>query len=118
MLHWGLADEDQLVYENLFFTWPSGLDEKEIKVWYNLGPFYLGDFVRDDKIELDFDLELKKKSEGGWKYEGQVNDSYQRHGVGRLWNYSQIYEGSFKNGKFDGFGRLVYPTGEYYLGFF
>jgi hypothetical protein len=40
------------------------------------------------------------------------------HGIGRLWNYTQIYEGMFKDGKFDGFGRLVKQTGDYYLGFF
>ena len=39
MAHWGLIDEDQQHMVDLFLTWPKGLDESEIKAWYNLGPF-------------------------------------------------------------------------------
>ena len=44
-------------------------------------------------------------------------------GVGRVIftvgkNDTQILEGQFLNGKLNGFGRIFYPTGSYYIGQF
>ena len=62
------------MWEEMFYAWPHGLDEKDLKCWYYLGPFQLGQFIRDDKIDIDYGLKFKKKSESGFKYEGQINE--------------------------------------------
>ena len=41
-------------------------------------------------------------------YFGQVNSENKKHGIGReCWVSGQIYEGEFKNGKADGWGREI-----------
>ena len=36
--------------------------------------------------------------------------------MGRLFFKSSIYEGQFKNGERDGWGRMIYTNGSYYQG--
>ena len=41
----------------------------------------------------------------------------EKHGFGReVRDNGRIYEGQFKDGKFDGFGRIIYNLGNYYVG--
>mmetsp|Transcript_19769 Transcript_19769/g.30497 ORF Transcript_19769/g.30497 Transcript_19769/m.30497 type:complete len:88 (+) Transcript_19769:140-403(+) len=51
------------------------------------------------------------------KYTGFVNEKGKPHGLGKHFNgYNKIYEGQWRNGEFDGFGRMITQGGHYYTG--
>ncbi len=59
------------------------------------------------------------EEEGRGKYEGQVRGLNTFHGNG-IWEMENgaVYQGEFKHGYFDGYGKLTYSNGSYYKGEF
>ena len=52
---------------------------------------------------------------GGFKvsvdYHGQINSENKAEGFGRFSCYNgELIEGTFKNGKFSGYGRIIYDS--------
>ena len=45
-----------------------------------------------------------------------MNDEELPHGFGRKYLRGAIYEGQFLNGEKDGWGRVIYANGSYYVG--
>ena len=74
------------------------------------------------KVDLDSDVETSV-DEKGWVNKGQFNFLGLKNGVARSINYSeenghQIHEGFFKNGQLNGYGRIIYNDGHYYIGMY
>lgn len=86
------------------------------------------DIVKNTPVKLLFDpykvdLELKEvKLDDGSRIEGQFKTGTNiPHGVGKqaLFEHSdRLYEGLFINGKWNGYGRLLWEDGHYYIGEF
>ena len=82
---------------------------------YSNGFVYIGDYCEDKKVN---GIVIERATgediyRGGWH-----EDNYA--GSGKLRNPYQncIYEGDFARGLFDGFGKLIWSTGDYYEGQF
>lgn len=57
-------------------------------------------------------------NESGVYYEGEWNENGLFHGRGTKVTEDSVYEGTFRNGNFDGFGRFISIEGDYYQGEF
>ena len=69
------------------------------------------DFNEGQPIEEDLELAADMN------YSGQINSLKKPHGLGVLKGKHWAYEGSFYNGKRDGYGRLYFWNGSVYEGF-
>jgi hypothetical protein len=59
----------------------------------------------------------QKKTQYTFSGQGDQNEK-QNQGIGRQIFDDQIQEGQFVESKLEGFGRLIYNSGAYYIGFF
>ena len=97
----------------------KGKTHISLKKWRELGSFNLLDMHKKSPINFDSKLQFGEYRSNIAHYIGQVNQEGRAHGLGR-WVSSEvdnhIYEGQFKYGKFDGFGRYIWEGGDYYVG--
>ena len=90
--------------------------------WRELGPINLLEIQRSNGINLEQQLNFGEKQFDTQIYNGQLDCNNKTEGIGRcLWkkNHSgdgKIYEGQYKNGKLCGYGRYIWPSGNYYIG--
>lgn len=146
--HWkvdnGLKQYDQLTYSklqwkiiNMLKAAPK-IDEHKCQysseTWRKLKPLTFEEILSNSKVAMDFNIqeyeygectEHKDRIEIGQfkKHVGVRPIARKLHGVGRIvytiGKYdTQIHEGQFVNGLLNGYGRVCYQTGNYYVGQF
>ena len=104
----------------MFDEEPEGLKALVYYIWSELGSLSQEkDYENNLKYTGDAEIVHQKKDQTDEKtYSGQVNDEEIPHGFGRKYLRGAIYEGQFVNGEKDGWGRVIYANGTYYVGFF
>lgn len=97
------------------------------RLWNRLGPMTIVDIVNKTPVDLLFDpykekLELKTVRFDGYRVEGLFKAGTKvPHGIGKQMIYDhtdRLYEGMFIEGQWNGFGRLLWQDGQYYIGEF
>ena len=93
-----------------------------LDIWKTRGPIQVQDWISNESIRLNPELKTVIDEEMNDKgvYTGQVNEKGQRHGLGRwIWNGGQVvYEGTFCENKYHGFGRFIDVYSFCYVGQF
>lgn len=75
--------------------------------------------LEESKVSTSLPLQLVKIHQLDCIYYGEINKSYQREGFGILQTIDfEHYIGFWKNGKAEGKGMVVYPSGEIIYGMF
>ena len=87
---------------------PKKVGENVMDKWRLVGPFDINSKLEQKVITFKYNLELVDR--GGFSYKkdyfGQLNKDGQMHGIGRaVWHDKNLYEGQFKDGYADGYGR-------------
>ena len=76
--------------------------------------------VKSPKIDSKLSKELASpiKLQNGETYLGSIQDN-KRYGIGRcVWPDGSVYEGEWKNDRFEGQGRMIFKEGDFYTGDF
>jgi hypothetical protein len=82
---------------------------------YSNGFMFKGEYANDKKV----DGIVCEFSTGSEIYNGEwFNDNYHGHGTLRNPFNKSVYQGQFINGLFDGQGKILWSTGDYYEGEF
>ena len=106
---------------SIFDSEPSVKIHKKVKVtWKDIGPFPLDNLLQENYIAINVHLKIIQRDEvvNNEQYYGQVDNKGKKKGIGRLCIPQQgMYEGEFNKDQIHGFGRYIYPTYEYYEGF-
>ena len=77
-------------------------------LWIKLGKFDVALRVAQKYMECRLGLWIKKgMTVAKGTYNGQINDNFDRHGIGRWISHNgwNIYEGEYKNDEQCGYGR-------------
>ena len=82
--------------------------------WIQLGSLRLEDIIANSDKPIDQNRPFGK-SKANQYIIGQIDSSGRCNGVGKEIN-NTIYEGQFVNGDYNGYGRLIYSNGSYYIG--
>jgi|TARA_B110000285_G_C14720983_1_gene422167 hypothetical protein len=90
-----------------------------LKKWHQLDKLDFVELHKNCPIDFDPNLVFGEYRSNIAHYIGQVNSEGRAHGLGR-WVSSEvdnhIYEGQFRFGKFEGYGRYIWEGGDYYAG--
>ena len=85
----------------------------------NQQPLTVNKIVEEKGIEFTEGQPIvEKKRFGNVVYSGQINSLNKPHGLGIVKGFGWGYEGSFRNGKKDGYGRMYFWNGSIYKGYF
>ena len=95
---------------------------ESLDIWKKNGSVVIKDWLTAGNIQVDLELKTVMDLEMYDKgvYTGQVNESGQKHGLGRwTWNGGQVfYEGMFHQDKYHGYGRFIDVYSFCYVGQF
>lgn len=100
---------------------------KHKQSWESVGPVSIEQIVTKTRASVlfdptEFDLEVKDVEFDGYRIEGFFKAGTNiPHGIGMQMifdGYHKLYEGMFVDGLWNGFGRLLYEDGHFYIGEF
>tara|TARA_B110000285_G_C14789521_1_gene452353 strand:- start:263 stop:607 length:345 start_codon:yes stop_codon:yes gene_type:complete len=103
----------------LFNSVPTALPAPYASIYKRLGPFALEKYINTGVITLMQALKINTLQPAG-SYKGQTNAAGTApEGLGRQFSTTTgFYEGEFKDNARNGYGRLISPNGDTYIGNF
>ena len=108
--------------KDAFKSQPENVSEKVLAKWNSLGPLSVETILQNSNIAAlaidPEDVEFKKWDNGyafktGFHKKGS---KHTRHGICRFEEYGYIYECMYVDDSRNGFGRVIYSNGKYYIG--
>lgn len=103
----------------MFKSAPTALPANYASIYKRLGPFALEKYVKTGVISLNEALTINSLQPAG-SYKGQTNAAGSAPaGLGRQFSAATgFYEGEFKDNARNGYGRLIAPNGDTFIGNF
>lgn len=103
----------------LFNSAPTALPANYAAIYKRLGPFTLEKYINTGVITLNEALKINSIKPTG-SYKGQTDAAgAASEGLGRQFSTATgFYEGEFKDNARNGYGRLIAPNGDTYIGNF
>ena len=92
-----------------------------LETWRNLGPLSIVDVIQNSQLFLNFDadqIEFKREEfDTAYIIGFFIKGTQTRYGIcRRITKTGQIQEGNFKNSDLNGYARVIYTSGNYYIG--
>ena len=103
------------VLSEMFSKPPETFNKNKDNTWAKLGALDIKSMIKKGILFCVQGHAVKKTDE---YYAGQVDQDNKRSGLGRFDCQSYVFEGQWDAHKFNGYGRLIYVTGESYDGTF
>ena len=96
---------------------------RALETWQKLSPLLVDDilmFSEKNQLQSSDDIEIKEVRHESYLAIGQFQKATtSEEGIVRLVSQNnQIQEGYFSGGKLNGFGRVCYQHGDYYIGMY